>query len=63
MEKNVVIDFVDMVLEKWFVDEIKENFDYLEKGIENFLYSEINKDKEVIVDLELDWLYFCCWNL
>lgn len=56
MEKNVVIDFVDMVLEKWFVDEIKENCDDLGKGIENFLYSEINKDKEVIVDLELDWL-------
>lgn len=54
MEKNAVIDPVDTAPEKRFVDETKENSDYLEKGTENPLYSEINKDKEVTVDLESD---------
>lgn len=54
MEKNAVIDPVDTAPEKRFVDETKENSDYLEKGTKNPLYSEINKDKEVTVDLESD---------
>lgn len=54
MEKNAVIDSVDTAPEKRFVDETKENSDYLEKGTENPLYSEINKDKEATVDLESD---------
>lgn len=54
MEKNAVIDSVDTAPEKRFVDETKENSDYLEKGTENPLYSEINKDKEMTVDLESD---------
>lgn len=54
MEINDMIDSVDTAPEKRFVDETKENSDYLEKGTENPLYSEINKDKEVTVDLESD---------